>query len=165
MAALHGKQGKVTFAGTATANVTNWTINATADVVECAVMSNAAVTSATHWKDRRTRPGNRARFALGATADKLYLLTLRKGGAMKVLFVGGTGVISEACTKLAADKGLEMVLLNRSKTGTSLPEGVRVIKGDISDPGAVKKALGGEKFDCVVDWIVYETEQLERDIA
>ena len=51
MAALHGKQGKVTFAGTATANVTNWTINATADVVECAVMSNAAVTSATHWKD------------------------------------------------------------------------------------------------------------------
>lgn len=51
MAAYHGKQGKVTFAAGAVSNVLSWTINATADVVESAVMNAAAVAAATHWKD------------------------------------------------------------------------------------------------------------------
>ncbi len=32
---------------------------------------------------------------------------------MKVLFVGGTGVISSACTRLAVERGLELFLLKR----------------------------------------------------
>lgn len=51
MAILHGKAGKVTFAGGTVSNVLSWLINATADVAESSVMNQAAVTSATHWKE------------------------------------------------------------------------------------------------------------------
>lgn len=51
---LHGKQGKVTFAGGAVSNVLSWTANATADVVESSVMSFVAVSAATHWKEYLT---------------------------------------------------------------------------------------------------------------
>jgi len=51
MAAFHGKQGKVTFATTATSNVLSWSFEATCDFADSSVMNNAAVTSATHWKD------------------------------------------------------------------------------------------------------------------
>ena len=32
---------------------------------------------------------------------------------MKVLFIGGTGLISSACTRLAVERGMELFLLNR----------------------------------------------------
>jgi hypothetical protein len=51
MAVFHGKQGKVTFAGGAVANVLSWSIELTADVAVSTAMSSAAVTAATHWKD------------------------------------------------------------------------------------------------------------------
>ena len=51
MAAFHGKQGHVTFATTAVANVLNWSLDAVCDTVESSVMNSATVTSATHWKD------------------------------------------------------------------------------------------------------------------
>lgn len=51
MAAFHGKQGKVTFAGGAVSNVLSWSIECTADVAESSVMNSAAVAAATHWKE------------------------------------------------------------------------------------------------------------------
>jgi hypothetical protein len=51
MAAIHGKQGKVTFATTAVSNVLSWSIDATCDFASSSVMNNVAVTSATHWAD------------------------------------------------------------------------------------------------------------------
>lgn len=51
---LHGKQGKVTFAGGAVSNVLSWSISATADVIDSSIMSYVAVTSATHWKEYLT---------------------------------------------------------------------------------------------------------------
>ena len=32
---------------------------------------------------------------------------------MKVLFIGGTGLISTACSTLAVEKGIQLTLLNR----------------------------------------------------
>lgn len=57
MATFHGKQGKVTFAYVAepeagiVSNVLSWSFEATCDFADSSVMSNVAVTSATHWKD------------------------------------------------------------------------------------------------------------------
>lgn len=39
---------------------------------------------------------------------------------MKILFIGGTGVISSACSALALERGLELFLLNR---GDWIPRG------------------------------------------
>lgn len=51
MAAFHGKQGKVTFAGGATSSVLSWSIEATCDVADGSIMNNTAVLASTHWKD------------------------------------------------------------------------------------------------------------------
>jgi len=83
---------------------------------------------------------------------------------VKVLFIGGTGVISEACTQLAAGKGMELYLYNRGATRAALPEGVRVIRGDIRDVQGALRSLGELEFDVVVDWIAYERAHVENDI-
>ena len=82
----------------------------------------------------------------------------------KALFIGGTGTISMAITRqLAAEKEWELYLLNRGNRKEELPEGVKVICGDVSDEEATKKALGDMKFDCVCDFIGFVPAQLERD--
>lgn len=52
MAAFHGKQGQVKFATTAVANILSWSFEVTCDFAESSVMNCAAVTTATHWKDK-----------------------------------------------------------------------------------------------------------------
>ena len=83
---------------------------------------------------------------------------------MKVLFIGGTGIISTASTRLAAERGIEMTLLRRGQHSVEFPDSVSTITADIHDEAAVAQALGDRTFDAVVDWTVFTTEQLERDI-
>ena len=82
---------------------------------------------------------------------------------MKILFIGGTGTISMAITKLLAERGDEVYLLNRGNRNDSLPENVNIIKCDISDEAAAEKALAGMSFDCVGEFIGFVPAQLERD--
>ncbi|MBR5225634.1 MAG: SDR family oxidoreductase [Clostridia bacterium] len=83
---------------------------------------------------------------------------------MKALFIGGTGTISMAITRLiAANPDWELTLLNRGTRSVELPEGVRTVTADISDEAAAAKALEGMTFDCVCDFIAFEPAQLERD--
>ena len=35
---------------------------------------------------------------------------------------------------------------------------------DVNDEDELKKVLGNEKFDCVCDFIVFETKQIQRDV-
>ncbi|NQW18336.1 MAG: SDR family oxidoreductase [Chloroflexi bacterium] len=83
---------------------------------------------------------------------------------MKVLFIGGTGKISSACTPLAVERGYEMYLLNRGQTDRPVPDGVTVLNGDIRDPKSVRAALADHKFDAVVNWIAYTADHIETDI-
>ncbi|MEA3308473.1 MAG: SDR family oxidoreductase [Chloroflexota bacterium] len=84
---------------------------------------------------------------------------------MKVLFIGGTGIISSACSALAVERGLDLTLLNRGKTTKRpVPEGARVVQGDIRAPASVEAALAGENFDVVVDWVAYTPEHIEIDL-
>src|SRR6478672_9015595 len=84
---------------------------------------------------------------------------------MRVLFIGGTGIISSACARLALDRGAELTLLNRGRRSSLAPEGARVIAADIEDLAAVSRALDGESFDAVVQWIAYEPAHIDRDLA
>jgi nucleoside-diphosphate-sugar epimerase len=82
---------------------------------------------------------------------------------MKVLFIGGTGVISTACTELAVEKGIDLYLLNRGLTKRALPQAVKSLVGDINDP-AVADVLAEHTWDAVVDWIAFTPDQVQRDI-
>ena len=83
---------------------------------------------------------------------------------MKVLFIGGTGVISMASTRLAAERGIELTLLTRGLRSANLPENVHAINVDVTDEEAVAQALGFQSFDAVVDWIAFTPADIERDI-
>jgi nucleoside-diphosphate-sugar epimerase len=84
---------------------------------------------------------------------------------VKVLFIGGSGIISSACTALAVQRGIDLHVLNRgSSTTRPLPEGVTVLRGDIRDPASARAALAGHTFDAVVDWVAFTPEHVHTDI-
>ncbi len=83
---------------------------------------------------------------------------------MRILFIGGTGNISSACSSLVLGQGHELYLFNRNQTAPRLPEGARLIRGDIRDKTSAAEALKPIRFDVVVDWIAYEPAHVEADI-
>jgi nucleoside-diphosphate-sugar epimerase len=82
---------------------------------------------------------------------------------MKVLFIGGTGVISSAVSELAVKRGIELYLLNRGTRNEFVPEGAIVLKGDIRDAESTASALKGYEFDTVVNWIAFTPNHVEND--
>jgi len=84
---------------------------------------------------------------------------------MRVLFIGGTGIISTACTDLALARGIELILLTRGRRVAQYPAGARVVTADIENISAVAETLAGESFDAVVDWIAFEPAHVERDLT
>jgi nucleoside-diphosphate-sugar epimerase len=83
---------------------------------------------------------------------------------MNVLFIGGTGVISSACSALAVERGIRLTLFNRGNTDRRVPEAAEVVHGDARDPASVQRALGNRIFDVVVDWVCYTPDHAEADI-
>ncbi|MGN0430134.1 MAG: SDR family oxidoreductase [Acetatifactor sp.] len=83
---------------------------------------------------------------------------------MKALFIGGTGTISMAITRLLAGMPeWELYLLNRGNRRYDLPEGIKTIEADINDEALVDEKISDMKFDVVCDFIGFVKEQLERD--
>ena len=84
---------------------------------------------------------------------------------MKVLFIGGTGVISSACSELAISRGIELYHLNRGKSADIRKvKGVNTIISDIRNFEETRKALHGYDFDVVVDWTAFEGQHIRNDI-
>jgi nucleoside-diphosphate-sugar epimerase len=82
---------------------------------------------------------------------------------MRILFIGGTGIISTASTALAAQRGLDITLLSRGQHAAELPPGVKTLIADVNDPALLQK-LEHESFDAVVDWIAFTPADIERDL-
>jgi nucleoside-diphosphate-sugar epimerase len=84
---------------------------------------------------------------------------------MRVLFIGGSGVISSACSALAVERGIDLTVLNRGvSTDRPLPAAATVLRADIRDAAAVGAALGGREFDAVVNWVAYTPEHVQADL-
>lgn len=79
---------------------------------------------------------------------------------MRVLFIGGTGNLSYACSAAALESGLEVFNLNRGSKPEGVAPGVVTLKADIRDRGSARSALGDLRFGAVVDFISYTPEQL-----
>jgi nucleoside-diphosphate-sugar epimerase len=83
---------------------------------------------------------------------------------MKALFIGGTGVISSACSRLAVERGIELTLLNRGRSSRPPAAGARLLRADIRDPDSVRQALGSQTFDAVVEWVAYAPAHIDADL-
>jgi nucleoside-diphosphate-sugar epimerase len=86
---------------------------------------------------------------------------------VKVLFIGGTGLISSASSQLAVERGIDLTILNRGRTKKyDVPEGAHLLAGDIhADRQSVSALLGQQHFDAVVDWVAFTPADIENDIA
>ena len=84
---------------------------------------------------------------------------------LRVLFIGGSGIISSACSALAVERGVELYVLNRGRSADRpLPPQARVLHGDIRDPESVTAALQGLDFDAVVNWVAFTPEHVQADL-
>lgn|SRR5574341_614009 len=86
---------------------------------------------------------------------------------MKLLFIGGTGLISSACSELAVARGHELFILNRSiSTRYPVPQSAALLVGDVhGDPARLSGLLAGHRFDAVVDFIAFTADDIERDLS
>ncbi len=82
---------------------------------------------------------------------------------MKILFIGGTGNISIACTRLALEKGYEVYHLNRGKTENPFGDSVKSILADVNDRQSITKAIQDLNFDVVANFIAFVPEDVRRD--
>lgn len=84
---------------------------------------------------------------------------------MKVLFIGGTGIISSACSQLCADSGIDLYLLNRGLSFRKPPAGITQLTADIHDVNNVSSVLDEHTFDSIVNWIAFTPDHVKRDYA
>ncbi|PIQ07837.1 MAG: NAD-dependent dehydratase [Ignavibacteriales bacterium CG18_big_fil_WC_8_21_14_2_50_31_20] len=83
---------------------------------------------------------------------------------MKVLFIGGTGIISAAVSELCIKKGIDLYLFNRGLNTEFINKNAKLIQGDISNREDMKSLLKDETFDVVVDWLAFTPEDIKFDI-
>jgi nucleoside-diphosphate-sugar epimerase len=85
--------------------------------------------------------------------------------AQSVLFIGGTGVISSACSREALARGWSVTLLNRGGSTThQAPEGAEVLHADVRDAKSVRSALGDREFDVVADFLSFTPEHVQQQL-
>ena len=75
---------------------------------------------------------------------------------MKILIIGGTGLISTSITEDLAGRGYAVVLYNRGMSFYPTPPTVRTIHGDRTDyPAFESQVKEAGLFDCVIDMVGY----------
>ena len=85
--------------------------------------------------------------------------------ALRVLIIGGNGIISASTSRLAVARGMELTLLNRGIDGTRPPiEGAQSLVGDAGDPASIRDAVGTREFDVVANFRAFTPDQVEADV-
>lgn len=79
---------------------------------------------------------------------------------MKILFIGGTGIISSAITRKVIAEGHDLYLLNRGNRNIN---NVTNLVADINNETAVFELVKDLQFDVVADFIAFTVSQVERD--
>ena len=84
---------------------------------------------------------------------------------MKVLIIGGTGLISTAITRELLERGEDVTLYNRGQRELWIAGNPHRIIGDRNDfPTFERQMAGAGAFDCVIDMVCFAPEQAESAI-
>ncbi|CAN5158917.1 SDR family oxidoreductase [soil metagenome] len=85
--------------------------------------------------------------------------------ALRVLIIGGNGIISASSSRLAIERGMAVTLLNRGTSATRPAiEGAEHLTGDAGDPASLRAALGDREFDVVANFQAFVPAQVQADI-
>jgi len=91
--------------------------------------------------------------------------------AMRILIIGGTGLISSAFARECDARGDELTLVTRGSHGSAAaPASAKVIHADATDAQALRAALHGarlrrERWDTVVQFVAFTPEQVAEDVV
>lgn len=79
---------------------------------------------------------------------------------MKVLLIGGTGVLSTAVANEAVKQGIAVYMVNRGRR--PLPSGVELLKSDKDDFATIERLIGSKTFDAVIDFLCFTDAQTTK---
>jgi len=74
---------------------------------------------------------------------------------MKVLLIGGTGLISTGIVKHLKARGADITCFNRGQRENRIGDNIRQLHGDRGQPGTLAKTFAGETFDVVIDMVCF----------
>ena len=83
---------------------------------------------------------------------------------MKVLIIGGTGILSSAVVDECLNQSLEVTMVNRGNRPVFINKKAELIKSDVFDVDGLKKKLQGRHFDAVIDFLVLSRPDAIRSI-
>ena len=84
---------------------------------------------------------------------------------MKVLLIGGTGLISTGIIKHLLARGATVSMLNRSRRENTIDGEVEQLTADRNEPAAFAAAVAGRTFDVVIDMICFSPKQADASIG
>ena len=85
--------------------------------------------------------------------------------SQRILFIGGSGVISASSVRLAVAQGHRVTVLNRGRSSSrELPAEVETLVADATDHAAVAEALGDREFDVVAQFRAFLPEHVAADV-
>ena len=84
---------------------------------------------------------------------------------MKILIIGGTGLISTPITRLLLERGDDVSLYNRGQRETRWAGQVTRLHGDRNDFAAFEAQMReAGPFDCVIDMVCFTPAQAESAV-
>ncbi len=85
--------------------------------------------------------------------------------SQRVLFLGGTGIISTACAQRAVETGWDVSLVNRGTTTTRpVPPGAHLLVADIRDRQGLSRILADHDFDVVANFLAFTPDHVRADL-
>ena len=85
---------------------------------------------------------------------------------MKLLIIGGTGVLSYAVVQQAIKQGIDVTCINRGiSKNQQLPDNVKVITADYRNEVDLRKRIEGLSFDAVIDVLCYTEKDIDYSVS
>jgi nucleoside-diphosphate-sugar epimerase len=83
---------------------------------------------------------------------------------MKILVIGGSGILSSAVVDRCIELGHEITMLNRGRHKKYINPKANLIICDVNNDELVLEKLQGLYFDVIIDFIVFNKEQLAHSL-
>jgi len=80
----------------------------------------------------------------------------------RVLFLGGTGVISAACVRRVIETGKEVTIVTRGASARPPHPEAHVVTADVRSPGVLERIVREREYDAVVDVLGFTPEQVAQ---
>lgn len=86
---------------------------------------------------------------------------------MRILILGGSGVLSTDFTKLCIDLKNEVYIVNRGKRRNFIDERANLIIADLREESEeeLRDKLCSKKYDVVVDFLSFKSEQMKKTLS